>query len=97
MVNWKVRIKNKAFWLAIIPAVLLLIQSVCSLFGVSLDLGDIGNKLINIVEAVFVVLAILGVVNDPTTLGYADSRQALTYETPKEDPVIEDLKNKAQG
>lgn len=25
-INWKVRIKNKAFWLALIPAVLLLIQ-----------------------------------------------------------------------
>ncbi|MDU4806099.1 MAG: phage holin, partial [Enterococcus faecalis] len=28
MINWKSRIKNKQFWLSIIPAVLLLIQVV---------------------------------------------------------------------
>ena len=27
MINWIVRIKNKSFWLAIIPAVLLLVQT----------------------------------------------------------------------
>ena len=32
-INWKVRIKNKMFWLALIPAVLLLVQTVCSVFG----------------------------------------------------------------
>ena len=26
-INWKVRIKNKVFWLALIPAVLLLVQT----------------------------------------------------------------------
>ena len=28
-INWKVRIKNKMFWIAVIPAVLLLVQTVC--------------------------------------------------------------------
>ena len=42
-INWKVRIKNKAFWLALIPAVLLLIQVIASVFGYTLDLGDLGN------------------------------------------------------
>ena len=35
-INWRVRIKNKAFWVALIPAVLLLIQQVCGVFGVTL-------------------------------------------------------------
>lgn len=39
-INWKVRIKNKAFWLALIPAVLLLIQVIASVFGYTLDLGE---------------------------------------------------------
>ena len=34
-------------------------------------------------NAVFALLAILGVVNDPTTAGVADSTQALTYQAPK--------------
>ena len=83
MINWKVRIKNKTFWIAIIPAVILLIQAVAAVFGFAIDLTDMGNKLLAVVEAVFVVLAIVGVVADPTTTGISDSKQALTYETPK--------------
>ena len=82
-INWKVRIKNKNFWIAIIPAVLLLIQVVAAVFGFTLELGDLGNKLLDVVNAVFVVLSILGIVTDPTTVGVADSVQALTYTEPK--------------
>ena len=81
--NWKVRIKNKTFWLTVIPAVLLLIQVVAAVFGYTLDFGDLGNKLLAVVNAVFALLTILGVVNDPTTAGVTDSAQALTYQAPK--------------
>lgn len=84
MINWTVRIKNKNFWLAAIPALLLLVQTVAALFGFSLDLGEIGDKLLAVVNAVFALLAILGVVNDPTTAGLKDSDQARTYTCPKE-------------
>ena len=83
MINWTVRVKNKAFWLALIPALLLLIQAVAAVFGYSIDMGDIGNKLIAVVNAVFGVLAILGIVTDPTTAGIGDSSQAMTYTAPK--------------
>lgn len=82
-INWVVRIKNKAFWVAIVPAVLLLIQVVAAVFGYTLDLGELGNKLLAVVEAVFVILAIVGVVADPTTAGYSDSTNALGYTEPK--------------
>ena len=82
-INWQVRIKNKNFWLTFIPAVLLLIQVVAAVFGFTLDLGDLGNKLLDVVNAAFSVLVILGVVNDPTTEGVSDSEQALTYTEPK--------------
>lgn len=85
MINWTVRIKNKNFWLAVIPAVLLLVQTVAAVFGYSLDLGEIGNRLIAVVNAVFGVLVVLGVVNDPTTAGMSDSKQARGYDFPKED------------
>lgn len=83
-INWTVRLKNKTFWLALIPAVLLLAQVVAAVFGYTLDLGDLGNKLLEVVNALFAVLAILGIVADPTTAGVSDSTQALTYEKPKE-------------
>ena len=66
-----------------IPAVLLLVQVVAAVFGYSLDFGDLGNKLLAVVNAVFALLAILGIVNDPTTAGVTDSAQALTYQIPK--------------
>ena len=84
-INWIVRIKNKAFWLAIIPAVLLLIQAVADVIGYQLDFGDISEKLIAVVNAVFVVLSILGIVTDPTTDGISDSARAMTYTTPNKD------------
>lgn len=83
MINWKVRLRNKTFWLALIPAALLLVQVVAAVFGFTLDLGALGDKLLSVVNALFAVLAILGVVTDPTTAGVGDSVQALTYETPK--------------
>ncbi|AGM99858.1 phage holin [Streptococcus iniae] len=83
MINWKVRIKNRAFWIAIIPAVLLVMQAVADVFGYTLDLGVLGNKLLALVNSVFAVLVIAGIVTDPTTNGMSDSAQALTYHEPK--------------
>lgn len=83
-INWTVRIKNKNFWISFIPAMLLLVQVVASVFGYSLDLGELGNKLLAVVNAAFGVLAIIGVVTDPTTKGISDSDQAMTYEKPKD-------------
>ena len=82
-INWLVRIKNKTFWLTLIPAVLLLVQVVAAPFGYQWDFGVLNEPLAAIVNAVFSVLVILGVVNDPTTAGTTDSAQALTYTEPK--------------
>ena len=61
MINWTVRIENKNFWLAIIPALVLLAQTVGAVFGVTLELDDLGDKLVALVNAVFCVLAYLSV------------------------------------
>lgn len=84
MVNWTVRFKNKTFWLSFIPAVLLLIQVVAAVFGYTMDLGGLGDRLLDVVNALFAVLALLGIVADPTTKGVGDSAQAMTYDKPKE-------------
>ena len=83
MINWKVRIRNKAFWLALIPAVLLLAQSLAAAVGYELQLGDLGDRLLAIINNLFALLAILGIVNDPTTAGISDSENAMTYQVPK--------------
>jgi len=84
-INWKVRLKNKTFWLAIVPALLLVIQTVASLFGYAWDFVVLNQQIAAVINAVFAVLAVLGVVTDPTTAGMTDSDRAMTYEKPKED------------
>ena len=84
-VNWKVRIKNKAFWLALIPAVALVVQAVASLFGYTIDLTTMVGKLQAVVNAVFALLVILGIVVDPTTEGVNDSVRAMGYDEPWRD------------
>lgn len=83
MINWAVRMKNKAFWVAFIPAVLLLAKQICSLFGYELEVAGLSEQLIDIVSTVFALLALVGIVNDPTTKNLSDSEQALTYTEPK--------------
>lgn len=82
-INWKVRCKNKAFWITLIPAVLIAIQAVAAVFGITLDLGDLGNRILIAIDAIFVVLALLGIVLDPTTAGVSDSTKAMSYNRPK--------------
>ena len=84
-INWIVRIKNKNIWISLIPAVLLLVQVVAAVFGFTLELGELGDKLLAVVNALFAVLTILGIVTDPTTAGVGDSKLAMTYTKPKED------------
>ena len=82
-INWKVRLKNKAFWLALIPAVLLLVQQGAELCGFALDLTELQQRLTALAGTVFALLALFGVVNDPTTAGASDSAQALGYQAPR--------------
>lgn len=84
-INWKVRMRNKSFWLAVVPAALLLAQVIAVPFGYKFEIDVINKQLLDIINAAFAFLSILGVVTDPTTKGVSDSEQALSYSKPKED------------
>lgn len=66
------RIKNPAFWLALIPAVLLLVQAVAAPFGYQWDFVVLNEQLAAIVNAIFGVLTILGIAADTSTEGIWD-------------------------
>lgn len=83
MINWTVRIKNKAFWVTFIPAMLLLVKQICALVGIELEIASLSEQLIDIVGTVFLLLTLVGIVNDPTTKALSDSEQAMTYTEPK--------------
>lgn len=82
-INLLVRIKNKAFWLALIPALLLVVQAVAAMFGYRWDFVVLNQQIAAVINAVFAALAILGVVNDPTTAGVTDSDRAMGYSKPE--------------
>ena len=86
MINWKVRIKNPYFWIGLIATILAAV-------GVSPECitswAILWEKIQALVGNPFaigcMIVAIIGYVNDPTTKGISDSKQALTYEAPKVD------------
>lgn len=82
-INWQVRFKNKDFWVALVPAVLLLIAQVAEIFGITLDFKLFEIQIIAVIGTIFTIAAILGIVNDPTTASFEDSTQAMTYEEPR--------------
>lgn len=90
MINWKVRIRNKQFWLAVVPAVALVAQAVAAVFGYSIDLSTLVGKIQAVINAVFALLVILGVVVDPTTAGISDSIRAMGYTEPWQDQPLKE-------
>ena len=84
-INWTVRFKNKVFWVSIIPMILLLVQQICALFGISFNFSGLSESLVSIVGTIFGILALLGIVADPTTKGLSDSARAMTYDEPYKD------------
>lgn len=71
-IDWEARVKNKAFWLALIPAVLLLVTQVAGIFGITVDFTALQDQLLAVVGTVFSLLVIFGVIADPTTDGFGD-------------------------
>ena len=79
-INWKVRLKNPAFWVTVIPAIITVIYAVLALFDVIPNVAE--ETLVNGFMAVMSVLATLGIVVDPTTKGLNDSDRAMNYDEP---------------
>ena len=84
-INWSVRLRNKNFWLAVVPALALLFQAFANIFGIKLEFGETIDKILVFINVLFAFLVLIGIVNDPTTVGFSDSTRALGYEEPQED------------
>lgn len=76
-INWEVRLKSKTFWMAAVPAFLLLAQTIGAPFGYKWDFVVLNQQLAAIINAAFGLLAIIGVVVDPTTAGIKDSQRVM--------------------
>lgn len=79
-INWKVRFKNKVWLTALLTFAVSTIYQLLALFDIIPTLTQ--DAVMQAVAAVLQLLALLGVVVDPTTKGLGDSERALTYTEP---------------
>ncbi|MFT9597152.1 phage holin [Mesobacillus sp.] len=87
MFNWGVRFKNKAWVIAFISQLMIVAQIVLEgmnkLGWVTFRLTEeLQNEVLMLVNGIFMVLAMLGIIQDPTTKGYRDSKRAMEYKDP---------------
>ena len=76
-INIKARLKNKTFVMTIAVLVISFFYRICCLCGVFPDISEEETK--EIVNLMVNILAIAGVVVDPTTKGFSDSERAMGY------------------
>lgn len=89
MINWKLRLKNKVTLMAIISGIISIVYSILNLIGVIPKFD--AKEIVDIVSIILDILCLLGIINDPTTVGLGDSERALTYKAPNNDHISESL------
>lgn len=78
-INWKERFKNKTFLITFITLIVAFVYQMLGIFGVVPAISE--DIIVNIFTVAVQLLAMLGVVVDPTTKGINDSDRAMTYGT----------------
>ena len=82
-INWKVRFQNKTFLTGLISLVVVFIYDLLQLLEIVPTVTQ--SAVMQVTEGILTILGMVGVIADPTTAGVADSKQALTYTSPKQD------------
>lgn len=82
-INWKIRFQNKTFLTGLISLVVVFIYDLLQLLEIAPAVTQ--SAVMQVAEGILTILGMLGVIADPTTAGVADSKQALTYTSPKQD------------
>ncbi|MEW9051457.1 MAG: phage holin [Neobacillus sp.] len=87
MINWKVRFQNRNWVIAFVAQLFIVAQMLLgglnSLGVTDFQLSDaIQESILAFINAVFILLSMLGLVQDPTTKGIRDSERAMKYTKP---------------
>ena len=82
-INWRVRFQNKTFLTGLISLVVVFIYDLLQLLEIAPAVTQ--SAVMQVAEGILTILGMLGVIADPTTAGLSDSKQALTYTSPKQD------------
>ena len=83
-INWKVRCRNKVWIVTMVSALLSIVYQAYEILGIAPVIPR--EQIMDIVTTVLTILALLGVIVDPTTDGIEDSERAMTYCTDDEEP-----------
>lgn len=82
-INWKIRFQNKTFLTGLISLMVVFIYDLLQLLEIAPAVTQ--SAVMQVAEGILTILGMLGVIADPTTAGLSDSKQALTYTSPKQD------------
>lgn len=83
VMNWKLRLQNKATLSALVLAAIAFAYQVIGIIGIVPAISQ--DNVVNAAGLIINILVAFGVLVDPTTAGVNDSKQAMTYEKPKVD------------
>lgn len=86
-INWRIRIKNPAFWVSIAIAI---VTPILAYFGLTAQdmtsWGAIWDVIVQAVSNPYVILtvavSVYNAIVDPTSTGVTDSSRALQYDVP---------------
>lgn len=79
-INWKLRIKNKTTFAALMVCIVTLVYQILGILGITIPVSQ--DEIIQTISVILNLLVTLGVLVDPTTEGTSDSPRALTYNRP---------------
>ncbi|MBY0147257.1 phage holin [Neobacillus niacini] len=87
MINWKVRFQNRSWVMAFAAQLMIVAQMLIgglnALGIIDFQLSDtIQQNVLAFINAVFILLSMMGLIQDPTTKGMSDSERAKTYKKP---------------
>lgn len=79
-INWKVRLRNKAWLASVLALIVSFVYDLLAMLEVVPAIGE--DWLMSVIQTVLTLLNALGVVIDPTTPGASDSERAMLYDEP---------------
>ena len=82
-INWRMRFQNKTFLTGLISLVVVFIYDLLQLLEIVPTVTQ--SAVMQVAEGILTILGMVGVIADPTTAGLSDSKQAMTYDAPKQD------------
>lgn len=85
-INWILRFKNKPALTALVAAVVAFIYQLLGILGITPGISE--SQVIELVGLFINILVMMGIVVDPSTKGFGDSKRVLEYSEPRDDSEV---------